>query len=339
LLHNLDIQSLRGIRDGSFAELTPLVVLVGPNSSGKSTVLDAILIGASPSPDDGLRVAMERRKSGVNPHHWLTWRSKDDSRGMAELRLKSDTPHWRVVQILRTGQGGADAPFRTSSFYESPEHEQEKAARLRSVSQRRSPPPPDSLIEQSNPFNDIPYVRLVDSSSTEKQTPLDQLYTQLSERGLRNDAKALIKALLPQVEDIEVLTPGGTPVIYLAHADGSRPVDVAGDGIRLLVRQCFELAAPEHGIVLLEEPEVHLHPRAMRQLARATWAAVRRKIQVFVTTHSLDLIDALLAAAEESELEQLAVFRLQLSVGQLSTTRLSGTEAASARTQIEEDLR
>jgi AAA15 family ATPase/GTPase len=82
-----------------------------------------------------------------------------------------------------------------------------------------------------------------------------------------------------------------------------------------------------------------MHPAAIRQSARAILSAMRRKIQVILATHSLDLIDALLSCAAENELNDLSFYRLQLERGELLTHRSTGTEAALVRTQIQEDLR
>ena len=67
--------------------------------------------------------------------------------------------------------------------------------------------------------------------------------------------------------------------------------------------------------------------------------AVRREIQVVLTTHSLELIDALLAESTEQDLAQFSLYRLQLQDGNLKSSRLAGPEIAFARTTIEDDLR
>ena len=58
-----------------------------------------------------------------------------------------------------------------------------------------------------------------------------------------------------------------------------------------------------------------------------------------LTTHSLELIDALLAASSPEDLEKLSLYRLQLQAGVLKSSRLPGPEVAFARGQIEDDLR
>ena len=77
----------------------------------------------------------------------------------------------------------------------------------------------------------------------------------------------------------------------------------------------------------------------MRQSVRAILAAVRRDVQVILTTHSLELIDLLLAESSAEDLERLALYRLQLEDGVLRSYRLPGSEVAFARTEIGNDLR
>jgi hypothetical protein len=89
----------------------------------------------------------------------------------------------------------------------------------------------------------------------------------------------------------------------------------------------------------MEEPEVHMHPGAIRQCARAILAAMRRKVQIVLSTHSLELIDALVGESSDDDLKQLSLYRLQLQAGSLKSSRLPGPEVAFARTEIQDDLR
>lgn len=89
----------------------------------------------------------------------------------------------------------------------------------------------------------------------------------------------------------------------------------------------------------MEEPEVHMHPGAIRQCARAIVAAVRRGIQIVLSTHSLELLDALLAVSSDDDLGRLSLYQLQLQDGVLESSRLAGPDVAFSRTTIEDDLR
>src|SRR5437773_9919680 len=74
VIQSVEINGLRGIREGKLTDLTPLVVLVGPNGSGKSTILDAILIGASPTPAEAVGQAVARREGLREGARWLLWK-------------------------------------------------------------------------------------------------------------------------------------------------------------------------------------------------------------------------------------------------------------------------
>ena len=324
MLSSIDIEGFRGIKTGSLHGLTELVVVAGPNSAGKSTILDAIFLAANPDPSTAIGKVLMRRVGLQNPQDWLFWRSGRDEAPHASIRISTSETRVRQVDVLRPKQ--MNSQLAVSSY---------DPAKRGTVAANFFGNP--SLRDEALP--DIPDVRLVDAEGTAERTPLHALYTRVAERGLRREAKGILTELVPDLEDVEILTQGDQPVVYLVYRHGAQPVALAGDGIRHLLYQSLQLAAPAGGIVLLEEPEVHMHPAAIRQIARAMWAAVGRGIQIILTTHSLDVIDALIAAADAKNLEKLSFFRVQLEQGVLRSHRLSGSEASLARTQIEDDLR
>lgn len=198
------------------------------------------------------------------------------------------------------------------------------------------------VVPTNNPktqLKGVRAVRWVETPLADKNRPLHRLYTEAVEQGRAQQAKEIISQIVPELRGIEILTEQDRPVLHLVYEGGSVPVAVAGDGVNALVRICLELAALPGGVVLIEEPELHQHPAAIRQTARAVLAAVRRDIQVVMTTHSLELIDALLGEAGEQDKERLAVFRLSLVNGTIRSRRIPGPEAAFLRGEIESDLR
>jgi len=185
-----------------------------------------------------------------------------------------------------------------------------------------------------------PSVSLLDMRGPEWGTPLPTLYTNTVTQGRREDVLELLRDIIPGLRSIEILvTARNEPVLHLVFQNGSVPVALAGDGIRTLMRLSLELAIRSKGLVLIEEPEVHQHPRALHQSAKALLASVRRGLQVVLSTHSLELIDALLLEATQEDLQRFSVYRLKLNEGELVSSRLSGDGLAFARAQIEEDLR
>jgi energy-coupling factor transporter ATP-binding protein EcfA2 len=337
LIRSLHIQNLRGVQEGRLEDLSPLVVLVGPNSSGKSTVLDAIYIAAGGRPEKSLGEVVARRPSLEQPDRWILFRTRGGEVGPATIEITTDEPEMLRVQVFRSNGNGAFQALDIRESWVAPKDEIKPPP---SPPDPNTPPVRNTGLERAAQRAPVATeVRLVDPHGGGPRQPLHELYSRIAERGLRREAKAILTDLVPGLEDIEILTQDSQPVVYLVFDTGALPVGLAGDGVRLLLQQAFELASPAGGVVLLEEPEIHMHPAAIGQSAKAMLAAMRRGIQVILTTHSLDLIDALLGGAAPDELDKLSFYRLRLDRGLLRSSRLSGSEASLSRTQIEDDLR
>jgi hypothetical protein len=106
-------------------------------------------------------------------------------------------------------------------------------------------------MADASPLKDIPEVRLVDYSVAGDTIPLPELYTRVAESGLLQEAKSIVTDLLPDIENIEILTQQNQPTVYLFYKTGALPTAAAGDGIQVLLRQSLELAAPVGGVVLI----------------------------------------------------------------------------------------
>lgn len=353
MLKRIKIENLRGIREGELDGLTRLVVLVGPNGSGKSTVLEGAFIGGARYPAMATGTVTRRRASTWNGAPWLIRGGSEGTVARVEVEWADGMCIARRIQwdsallvpdanekLSRTGALGPYSAFR---IY------------------RDRPPMPPSKVGEASAFavtamaadNDhLPYdvevdlqppsLRLVDATMGQ---PLHDLFTQAKKSSRRDDILESAQTVVPGLEDIEILTENSVPRLFLtfrAEVGPPVPVSLAGDGIHALLRMTFELASPAGGTVLLEEPELHMHPRALSSCAKAIVAAVRRDVQVILTTHSLELIDRLLSELTNEEVvdpDMMTLQQLQLRDGALVVMPIPASEAERARSSLEEDLR
>jgi len=326
VISSVEITRFRGIREGKLEDLTPLVVLVGPNGCGKSSVLDAILIGAAPVVRDAIGQAAVRHQGVKWAAQWLLWRTGEG--GPAEIVVTTSTKMSRGCRL----EPDLLQPNTTIRW-------NVHSGDSRGSGQVTVNPPRYSGGGGAMLLDDVREVRIVESPRERTQSRLHELLTQCIQRGQRAELRPAIAEVVPDVTDIVILTEQDSPIVHLEYPDHSIPAALAGDGIHSLLCTALELTSTTNGAVLFEEPEVHQHPGAIRQAMRAILAAVRRDIQVILTTHSLELIDCLLAESSDEDLERLSLYRLQLDDGGLVSHRMSGPEVSFARTQIENDLR
>ncbi len=337
MISSIEITRFRGIREGKLENLSPLVVLVGPNGCGKSAVLDALLVGASPTPAQAVVRTVSRHYGVEQGPLWVFWRA--------------ETQNPPELAVTRT-----EGPCRRCSLRwdsQSSAQRSENEVTVRCVVDWPGVPgvAPKSSAARFRPHHaeyeggtipglDKPSdICLIETDRDERQAPLDELYSRTTRTGRQGEVRAIIAQLVPNLQDLRILTEAGKPILYLEYEDCAVPVALSGDGIHALVRVALELASRPAGVVLLEEPEVHQHPGAIRQTMRAVLAAVRRDIQVILTTHSLELIDALLAESSDDDLQRLSLYRLQLEDGRLISVRMPGPDVAFSRHEIEDDLR
>lgn len=123
----------------------------------------------------------------------------------------------------------------------------------------------------------------------------------------------LMRQFDPEVLNVEVASfTGARPAIYVKHAVlGVAPLSVFGDAMR----RCLLLATTltslgRGGVLLLDEVEAGVHIESLPKLFKWLVGAAREVgVQIFATTHSLEMLDALLAA--EVNEEDLAAFQIR----------------------------
>jgi energy-coupling factor transporter ATP-binding protein EcfA2 len=333
MIRAIEIQGFRGIREGKLEDLTPLVVLVGPNGCGKSTILDALLLGASPIPGKAINFLDEERARIKREARWLIWKAEPQTTAQIELTAdQSDGKHVIQMQSLASENLQNSIQF---DLLESSANGITKIS-LGSISDNGF----SGNSGQSYPLSGITEVHLVEFNRSKSQVPLVDIFSEALEQGRREEARSILMEVLPGATSVEIGTYKKEPRLVVVYPDRGVPLELAGDGIQSLARLCLELAVRPDGVVLLEEPEAHQHPRAISRSARAIFAAIRRGVQVILSTHNLELIDYLLTeVSDDDELEKLSVHRLLLRDGCLTSHRISGPDVAFRRVEIEDDLR
>jgi energy-coupling factor transporter ATP-binding protein EcfA2 len=356
MIHSVRIRDLRGVRQGELSGIPKLAVLVGRNGAGKSTLLEAMAIGGAHQPPAVVGLVVQAR-GGWNGAAYLIRGQAEE----AEVVVELDGGEARATTLRFYPEVAVTGPAELPP--ELPPNGSLSAIQLR-VDRRAAAAGPEAaggvLVQQpvgggvrfavNNSFaadrmsglGPGELVRLLYPAAA-RANPLWRNLNDVVRAGRDAAVVELLRGVLgselrdlyfmPEAEDARVGN------VHLRYTWGSVPVDVAGDGVRALVRLALELAGRSAATVLLEEPEVHLHPGALRAVARAVWTACAAGTQVVLATHSLELLDTLVEQAPEGHLDDLGVIRSALVAGALRTHHIAGTDVRDLRLDLAEDLR
>lgn len=292
------------------------VFLVGPNASGKSNFLDAFrFLRDVASSGGGFQEAVTRR-GGVSAIRCLAARRYPDIEVHVELQEGDDGPRW--IYELAFNQDQQRRPQLSKERVLSDEHEllarpndEDKADRARLT---------QTYLEQVNVnrefrglatfFASIQYLHIVpqlvrepDRSVGRSNDPfggdfLEQVAkTQDRTRNARlRRIQEALRVAVPQLQEVELWRDArGTPHLrgkyqHWRPQGAWQTEEQFSDGTLRLMGLLW-VAMEKEGPLLLEEPELSLHPEIVRVLPQML-ARVQRRTgrQIFLSTHSPDLL-------------------------------------------------
>ncbi len=350
MLTKLTVHNFRSIEKCD-VELGPITVLFGPTSSGKSSLFYSLLVLRNfilnpTQPLDGLfNLGFQnlggfqecifnhdvRETLGITVHiedrlsYGVDFR-KDDAEifencGSIHLQARVPLPYSGSQYFAFTHTEGGDfavnwngfaSAVNSKSFYKD---DQARAVRIAEDL--------NSVTEAIKHVDVCPHRRGFFKPSY-SPVPLTPTATSEDEVAtlIINDRNVPPHISINTVEifdrDFRIFTPPGTATTYLQTTEqkGARvPGYLVNDGfgVNQVVYMLAKIHRPETESILIEEPEVHLHPTMIRRFARVlTRLATEEKKQLIFTTHSEQFLLSLLACVKEGLLqpEQLVCYHV-----------------------------
>jgi hypothetical protein len=340
MLRSLEIQNFKGIKQGKIEDLAQVNILVGRNNSGKSTILDALVLLRAPvigldylnrsGVEQILRRRVDRGRGNLSYDElWFRMNTDDvftlsaafgtgaalteqwTSSGntippTASVELRKALPGPIVFQwVTREGRDTARNYRNASIGLQIKGQTNEGVATFLSLIHILEP----NLIHQD--FDEGLWYEVVKDRKDKKVIGvLNHIY--------QTDIESLNFGLFPPPNRRLVAALSGT----------SLAVDWLGDGFRYAVNILALGVLLEGTALLVEELETHQHPESLRKLTQALFELAKEQdLQLFLTTHSLELIDYAMEAAQERGID-LKLHHLSLDKqGTLGVTSMSQPDA------------
>ncbi|MCL4340289.1 MAG: AAA family ATPase [Nitrososphaerota archaeon] len=151
--------------------------------------------------------------------------------------------------------------------------------------------------------------------------PIESLKSSEQNESVANEVQKIIK----EADLIQGLERFSFNSIVL-EGDGIIPLNLMGDGFRVLISLLATLAgSPPRSVILLEEPEVHMHPGYIIEFLKYLIRLSKRgHHQIFITTHSFDLIDSVVNPTTLSK-EEIEFLKRNTNIIRLNKKEKAGT--------------
>ena len=351
MISSFVISDFRGIRDLKVGQLNTVNLIVGDNNSGKTSILEALQLLRSPSEFSNIvKVARTRNNAilgGVltvyENFSYMFPRSDGDLELGVSAINDGDLFECRIYgqqhRVLLDESEIKDRFFRkmVNGDLETDEFQGQLMYQIKDES--------GTVPIRFNSFTRISgtTIRWTKAINMVYVPPCNYLNSNVINQIIRNDEykDICIKVLQlfdPDIFDMIILksTLGNSTVEYLKHTKlGTMPLSTFGDGIKKVLMLANAIVQAKGGVLLIDEVETSIHKKYYDDIFRFLVKACKAfGVQLFVTTHSIEAVDGLLATQdynEQSRMDDISVVTVK-RVGDMSYSRvLTGREVAANR--------
>ncbi len=158
--------------------------------------------------------------------------------------------------------------------------------------------------------------------------------------GNKHNIIELLQIFDENILGFETIGERGKTIIYLKHKfKGMVPLSIFGDGLKKVLTIASAIIKSKNGILLIDEIETAIHKKALSEIF--SWfirACNEYNVQVFLTTHSIEAVDALLEGVNQN-IDDIACYRLEDYQGRIFVNRYSGQKLKKIRNNQGLDVR
>lgn len=366
-LSNLKVKNYRGIKNLEVSDLGDINILVGTNNCGKTSLLEAIMLLSRP--DDLTNVVsiarlreMTRIFPGLSASFFDSFLylfnklnnelliSVSASINNKEVAFKLEGRIEKVLMDIneamkdiftsprRSKEGSISGEEEIDSFVGEIEY---------NIGQLSFEPItiPISFhkyerimrIKRKTPFLNMTFVSTIDHivKNTFREV--------IRNRELKNKVVEVLKIFDSNITDLIIIQDENGRINQMIDNSllNYMPLSTYGDGIKKVIALANGIAEAHDGILLIDEIETSIHPSALNKVLLWLIDACKEfNVQLFLTTHSLETVDALLNSASSfNDDDLIRVITLVKKDHQTVARVLSGKKAQQVREDYDMELR
>ena len=142
----------------------------------------------------------------------------------------------------------------------------------------------------------------------------------------KQDILKILQTFDKHIEDISIV---GNDIYLFNSISGSLPLFSYGSGLQKALLLTSTIVNCKNGIILIDEIDNAIHVSAFKDVFK--WfvdACIKNNVQAFITTHSMEAIDAILDIAHSNYSDEDLLRVITLRKSAIESIRAQGTEEA-----------
>lgn len=342
-IKEINIKSFRGIKELELLELGEVNILVGKNNSGKTSILEAI--GILENPKELGNIIMIGRKREI-------FNNQSSPYSIFKNTLNTSSKSIHIMAYINSQKLDINVTGKTVSVITEKAYTQEIEGFQGNITGVYG----EEIISKEININQIDNVFLVNEKnkiiSMEYITPIDHMIknapNDVIKKGSKKELIELLSIFDKDINGLEMIEENKITVPYVEHKKlGLMPLATYGDGLKKVLLLGASIIKAESGILLIDEVETAIHIDALVDVFEWFIKACKKyKVQVFMTTHSIEVIDSILKSQNnlnniEFLRDSLRIITIKNSVDENKTKarNLNGLKAYESREDFGLELR
>ncbi len=304
MIKDIEIVKYKGFENLKLENLSQVNIISGENNIGKTALLEALfLYNKILEPYDFLE--------GIYSLNLFLFIAK--TRDIQENRIKKYLKNINI--IIGSNELKLDIKYKSTYIFSEKEKEEVK---------RFNQDYNDFIVSYTNddlhlyPIDNIPINNIVSHNYIDSSKPtnkrLVELYSNIQSKGIQHKFLTYLKLL---DDDIQWIEPQLLDDEMLLRLNLNNPVrslisSELGEGTNRYIEILCTLLSDPNGTVFIDEIENGIHYTKLYDIWKAILEiAEKENIQLFVTTHNLESIEALNEASEAMKFDEISSIKLQ----------------------------
>jgi len=338
MITSFRIENFRGIKKLELNNLGQINVIAGKNNAGKSSVLEALSL---------FLAAFGGIQSVKNTlHEILIWRGWYGSQAIEDLfytkanlaeivGVERNVP-WELM--LKKGIAG----LNTSPTFKVTLRQLSKQSPKLDVGFQIHTLVDHNILSSfllSSKFDSSLNFEFITPLTLRKFGYVESLYSSAYEEKVVKKSIEILREAYPEVEGFSPLFKANKWILHVETKYGVYPYYLMGEGFKNAMIISFLSSLLKGGYLLIDSAEAFHHPKSLRVMSKTlVRGAKENNVQVFLTTHSLELIDMLIKYGLESKVEGRVIY-MKRENGNVKASIETFEESQELRETLGLDLR